>query len=84
MSVAENVAHVALAGRGDSTLGQWIERRNGVCHIRRRLNDEERRLAGGLTVVDQRGTDAGRKRLAFLFHDAPLLRQIAQRIGEAA
>ena len=81
---AEAIAEAALRGCGDATLGEWRERGKKAFHVRRRLTDDERALAGGLTVVDQRNTDAGRKRLAFLFHDAPVLRQIAQQIGETA
>lgn len=84
MEQSEALAESALEACGDERSGQWKERGNGVFHLRRRLSEDECKLAGNLTVNDLRNTASGKRKLAFLFHDAPHLRGIAQQIGEAA
>lgn len=69
------LAERALEGAGDAALGEWRERgRGGTMHLRRRLTDEERALAGGLGVRDIRGQDEERQRLGALLRAAPHLR----------
>lgn len=46
----------ALRGVGDEALGQWEEHSGRAYHVRRRLSDSERKLAGDLLMVDIRGT----------------------------
>jgi hypothetical protein len=54
-------ALAALDGVGDASLGEWEEWTGRAFHVRRRLTDEE---CAGLEVVDVRGTDEARRRLA--------------------
>lgn len=76
------MAERALNGVGDPLLGEWRERGNrGIVHVRRRLTDGERALAGGLGVRDVRGTEEERERLAALLREAPQLRGRLQRSG---
>lgn len=70
-------AERALAGVGDPELGEWREHgRRGIVHLRRRLTDAERELAGGLGVTDVRGTPEERRRLAELVAQVPELARI--------
>lgn len=59
----EHTARVyrALSGIGDASLGEWFEIGDVAVHLRRRLTVVE---AAGLEVVDVRGTDEERRRLA--------------------
>lgn len=68
------MAERALQGVGDAKLGEWRERGINARHIRRRLSDAERAAAGNLDVIDVRGTDEERKRVAAVLRDAPHLR----------
>lgn len=71
------MADRALRGVGDAQVGEWREHgRNGVVHIRRRLTETERGLAGGLVVRDVRGTPEERERLRSLLRAAPHLRGV--------
>jgi hypothetical protein len=71
------MAERALLGVGDPLLGEWRERgQRGVMHVRRRLSDAERAMAGGLEVRDIRGTDEERDRIRALLRDAPHLRAV--------
>lgn len=74
----------ALHGRGDHLAGEWREQGGTAYHLRRRLSAAECALAGGLTVRDLRRAHEGRRRLAMLFHEHPMLKVIAQHIGEIA
>lgn len=56
-------ALAALNGVGDARLGEWRETGEVAVHVRRRLTDAERRAAGGLDVVDIRGTDEHARRV---------------------
>ena len=77
LQLARELAHRALEGVGDATLGEWPEAGNaGVFHLRRRLSDMECQLAGGLVVRDIRGMPEERRRFALLFADAPHLRAV--------
>jgi hypothetical protein len=68
------MATAALRGAGDERLGEWRERgQNGVVHLRRRLTDLERALAGGLAVRDIRDSEEEIERLATLLSEAPQL-----------
>ena len=55
-ALARAAAHKALNGRGDEKLGEWEEWGQTAFHLRRRLSDAERKLAGGIEVRDIRGT----------------------------
>lgn len=68
------MAEVALRDVGDPSLGEWREPGRRAMHIRRRLTDAERALAGGLNVRDIRGTNEERQRFSRLLLDAPHLR----------
>lgn len=75
------MAERALRGVGDPTLGEWREPgRDMTMHVRRRLTDQERRLARRppgvrlLQTRDIRGTDEERYRMRRLLADAPQLR----------
>lgn len=73
------MAERALRGVGDAALGEWRERGRIAVHIRRRLTDAERMLAGRsrpLEVRDIRGTDEEGQRMRRLLRDAPHLREI--------
>ena len=73
------MASGALGGVGDERLGEWRERgNNGVVHLRRRLTDMERALAGNLQVRDIRGTEEEAERLSRLLYEAPELRPYIQ------
>lgn len=56
------VALAALHGLGDSALGEWHESSEIAYHIRRRLSVLEQKEVG--PVIDIRGTDEARRRLA--------------------
>src|SRR4051812_6751332 len=74
----------ALAGVGDAGLGEWRERgENGVMHLRRRLSDAERAMAGNLGVRDIRGTAEERARFTALFAAVPGLRAALRARGLA-
>lgn len=74
MAESRAIAYRALNGVGDLSLGQWEETGNGgVIHVRRRLSDQERVLAGGLEVRDIRGTPEETARLRLLVAEAPHL-----------
>ena len=60
-----------MAGVGDASLGEWVERRPRVIHIRRRLSAEEQRVVGG--ARDIRGTNEEVERMKALLDDAPHL-----------
>ena len=47
---------LVLEGVGDESLGQWEEKGDIAFHVRRRLSDRERKIVGGLSVVDVRNT----------------------------
>lgn len=69
---AWSMAERALEGVGDAALGEWREQGpTGIVHIRRRLSDAERELAGGLGVRDVRGTDEERQRLRAVIREVP-------------
>jgi hypothetical protein len=68
------MATAALGGVGDERLGEWRERgTHGVVHMRRRMTDFERALAGNLQVRDIRGIEEEVERLAILLSEAPQL-----------
>ena len=83
MRLAEQMALAALEGVGDASLGEWRER-GSAFHIRRRLTDEERKLAGNLQVRDIRGTPEEQKRFAMLFADVPYLKACLLYTSDAA
>lgn len=66
----------ALLGVGDASLGEWREVGKRAVHLRRRLSDAERELAGGLDVRDIRNKREEYDRLRALFADAPHLRSL--------
>lgn len=74
MALARAMAEAALLGVGDPALGEWQERGETAYHVRRRLSEDEVRLARGLTVRDVRGTPEERRRMAELLAEAPQLR----------
>ncbi len=76
MTAAWALAERALTGVGDKTLGEWREVGEKAVHIRRRMSDEERTLAGGLDVRDIRNKREEYDRLNALFADAPYLRSL--------
>lgn len=78
----EALARSALEGRGDAQLGEWMETSTVTFHLRRRLSAEERRLAGDLEVLDERGTASGRERLDGVFKLYPFLRVVGRTVGE--
>jgi hypothetical protein len=56
---------VSLEGVGDSSLGEWEEIGTRAFHLRRRLSDSERKLAGELSEVDIRNSpEYGIRRVA--------------------
>lgn len=80
-SLAWRMAERALKGVGDPSLGEWRETgRTGIMHLRRRLSDQERKIAGDLQVRDIRGSDEERRRLARLLRDAPYLRPLLEHV----
>lgn len=80
MALARPMAIAALEGVGDPALGEWHEQATAY-HIRRRLSDAERALAGGLAVHDIRGTQEERRRFALLFADVPYLKAVLRSQG---
>jgi hypothetical protein len=72
-SLAWQLALTALRGVGEASLGEWREVGERAVHVRRRLTDEERALAGGLEVRDIRGTGEEAIRLETLIAEAPHL-----------
>lgn len=58
----EKLAHDALDGVGDASLGEWRERGNTAFHLRRRLSAVEQESVG--PAVDIRGTPEYDKRVA--------------------
>ena len=73
---SRSIAMQALYGAGDPMLGEWVEDgySRSIVHVRRRLSDDERFLAGIPGVRDIRGTQEERVRFAALITDAPHLR----------
>lgn len=61
----EKIARMTLKGVGDSSLGEWVQRRiltvGNIVHIRRRLSLEEQKVTG--PAVDIRGTPEAERRL---------------------
>ena len=72
---AKVLAETALKDRGDPNAGEWSEYHE-TYHIRRRLSKDELILGGNLKARDIRGTQEEQKRLSFLVHEAPYLKQI--------
>ena len=69
------LAEQALQGRGDASLGEWVEQPMRAVQIRRRLTPDETILAGGLIMIDIRGEPEEKKRMNALFRDVPWLKQ---------
>lgn len=63
-AVLEEIARYELRGVGDARWGEWLERGNQVLHLRRRLREQEMRIAGIVHIVDIRGTDEHQSRVA--------------------
>ena len=61
--------YIALAGVGDSSLGQWEEDRPKAFHLRRRLSAKEALLVG--PVIDIRGTKEAVRRMRVLKKQVP-------------
>ena len=80
-ALARELAIAALADVGDPQAGEWREEGQTAHHLRRRLTQDELRLAGGLTVRDIRGTQEERRRFALLFADVPHLKEALQARG---
>lgn len=55
------IAYETLGNHGDASLGEWVERGRAM-HLRRRLSDHEAEAVG--PVIDVRGTDEARRRVA--------------------
>jgi hypothetical protein len=75
-SLAWQFALAALRGVGDAQLGEWREVGDRAVHVRRRLTDDERALAGGLKVRDIRGTGEEALRFETLIAEAPQLMRV--------
>lgn len=72
--LAREKAIAALAGAGDAALGEWFEvGNNDVFHVRRRLSEDERKLAHNLQVRDIRGTPEEKGRMSALLYECPQL-----------
>ncbi len=70
-------ALIALAGVGDSRLGEWHEWSGYAYHVRRRLSAEEQLVVG--PAVDCRGTDEWQKRYEAMAEFIPkMARRLAQ------
>lgn len=50
------MAHKALDGVGDASLGEWVEDRGRYTHLRRRLSTDEQKITG--EAVDIRADQA--------------------------
>lgn len=61
-SSLRELAHRALDGVGDASLGEWYEKGERAVHLRRRLSVGEQRSVG--SAVDVRGTDEQIRRAA--------------------
>jgi len=80
-ALAREMAIATLAGVGDPQAGEWHQVGEMAHHLRRRLTQDELRLAGGITVRDIRGTQEERRRFALLFADVPHLKAVLQARG---
>lgn len=69
-----------MAGVGDASLGEWVERTSKAVHVRRRISEKEQLLVG--EVRDIRGTEEATSRLQILYAAAPHLKKFADLIGE--
>lgn len=77
------MAMQALAGVGDSALGEWSGPGNIAFHFRRRLSAVEVALSG-LKMLDLRGTATGTEKLRKLLQQHPHIKSHAIAIGEWA
>jgi hypothetical protein len=71
----EATARSILAGVGDAELGEWLETKPRVVHLRRRLSAREAAEVG--PVVDIRGTPDAVARIAAL---GPLVRVVPEHV----
>jgi hypothetical protein len=80
VGLARRLAHAALEGVGDSSLGEWGEQGESAYHVRRRLSVPEQ-IQARLAMRDIRGTDEARERVNALLLHVPQLHAFA--VGEA-
>lgn len=75
-ALARALAHRALRGVGDASLGEWEEQGKHALHVRRRLSLQEQAEAK-LDMRDIRGTEEAKRRAAKVVRVHPELRATA-------